>query len=76
MAHISTPMDVSVLGCVVNGPGEAAQTVLGLTGGGNGRHKVYMGGKPDHNVTDAEMVDHFVALIEQEAEKIEAALEQ
>ena len=76
VAHISTPMDVSVLGCVVNGPGEAAQTVLGLTGGGNGRHKVYMGGKPDHNVTDAEMVDHFVALIEQEAEKIEAALEQ
>ena len=62
-----------MLGCVVNGPGEAAQTVLGLTGGGNGRHKVYMGGKPDHNVSDAEMVDHFVSLIEQEAEKIEAA---
>ena len=59
---------------VVNGPGEAAQTVLGLTGGGNGRHKVYMGGRPDHNVSDEEMVDHFVDLIEKEAEKIEAAL--
>ena len=76
VSHISPPMDVSVLGCVVNGPGEAAQTVLGLTGGGNGRHKVYMGGKPDHNVGDAEMVDHFVKLIEQEAEKIEAMLAQ
>ena len=66
-------MDVSVLGCVVNGPGEAAQTVLGLTGGGNGRHKVYVGGAPDHNVSSEDMVDHFVRLIETEAEKIEAS---
>ena len=49
---------------------------MGLTGGGNGRHKVYMNGRPDHNVSDAEMVDHFVGLIEDEAEKIEAALAQ
>ncbi len=73
IAHISTPMDVSVLGCVVNGPGEAAQTVLGLTGGGNGRHKVYVGGAPDHNVSSEDMVDHFVRLIETEAKKIEAS---
>ena len=73
VAHISTPMDVSVLGCVVNGPGEAAQTVLGLTGGGNGRHKVYVGGAPDHNVSSEDVVDHFVRLIETEAEKIEAS---
>ncbi len=70
IAHIQTPMDVSVIGCVVNGPGEAAHTQIGLTGGGNGTHLVYFDGKPHHKVKDEELVDHLVGLIEEKAKKI------
>src|SRR5262249_21416074 len=48
LAHITTPMSVSVIGCVVNGPGEAAESDIGFTGGGNGTHMVYINGLPDH----------------------------
>ena len=46
LAHITTPMSLSVLGCVVNGPGEARETDIGITGGGNGKHMVYLAGQP------------------------------
>ena len=72
IAHIRTPMTVSVIGCVVNGPGEATHTQIGLTGGGNGTHLVYMDGKPHHKVKDEELVDHLVQLIEEKAAKLEA----
>ncbi|NBV07180.1 MAG: flavodoxin-dependent (E)-4-hydroxy-3-methylbut-2-enyl-diphosphate synthase [Proteobacteria bacterium] len=65
--HIKTPLTVSILGCVVNGLGEAAHTQIGITGGGGGRHNVYMNGKPDHKATSEELVDHIVSLIEKEA---------
>ncbi|MBU6339410.1 MAG: flavodoxin-dependent (E)-4-hydroxy-3-methylbut-2-enyl-diphosphate synthase [Rickettsiales bacterium] len=65
--HIKTPITISILGCVVNGLGEAAHTQIGITGGGGGRHNVYMNGKPDHKVTSEELVDHIVSLIEKEA---------
>jgi (E)-4-hydroxy-3-methylbut-2-enyl-diphosphate synthase len=73
LAHIRTPMSLSVLGCVVNGPGEARETDIGITGGGNGRHMVYLSGVTDHHVRDEEMVDHIVRLVEAKAAEIEAA---
>lgn len=68
--HIKSSFDVSILGCVVNGLGEAAHTTIGITGGGNNRHNVYMEGKPHHKVTSDELVDQIVKLIEEEAQKI------
>jgi len=73
LQHIRTPMSLSVLGCVVNGPGEARETDIGITGGGNGRHMVYLSGVTDHHVQDEGMVDHIVALVEAKAAEIEAA---
>jgi (E)-4-hydroxy-3-methylbut-2-enyl-diphosphate synthase len=67
--HIKTPVTISILGCVVNGLGEAAHTQIGITGGGGGRHNVYMNGKPNHKITSEELVEHIVKLIEEEAKK-------
>jgi (E)-4-hydroxy-3-methylbut-2-enyl-diphosphate synthase len=72
LAHITTPMSVSVIGCVVNGPGEAAESDIGFTGGGNGTHMVYLNGLPDHRLKDGDIVDHLVSLIEKKAAEIEA----
>ncbi|MEX0814248.1 MAG: flavodoxin-dependent (E)-4-hydroxy-3-methylbut-2-enyl-diphosphate synthase [Dongiaceae bacterium] len=72
LAHIVTPMTVSVIGCVVNGPGEARETDIGFAGGGNGTHMVYVNGLPDHRLKDADIVDHLVGLIEKKAAEIEA----
>ncbi len=73
LQHIKTPMSLSVLGCVVNGPGEARETDIGITGGGNGRHMVYLSGVTDHHVQDADMIEHIVKLVEAKAAEIEAA---
>jgi (E)-4-hydroxy-3-methylbut-2-enyl-diphosphate synthase len=73
LQHIRTPMSLSVLGCVVNGPGEARETDIGITGGGQGKHMVYLSGVTDHHVADADMVDHIVRLVEAKAAEIEAA---
>ena len=73
LQHIKTPMSLSVLGCVVNGPGEARETDIGITGGGNGTHMVYLSGVTDHHVADADMIDHIVKLVEAKAAEIEAA---
>ena len=73
LQHIRTPMSLSVLGCVVNGPGEARETDIGVTGGGNGKHMVYLSGVTDHHVADENMVDHIVKLVEAKAAEIEAA---
>ncbi len=72
LAHITTPMTVSVIGCVVNGPGEARETDIGFTGGGNDTHQVYINGLPDHRLKDQDIVDHLVALVEAKAAEIEA----
>jgi (E)-4-hydroxy-3-methylbut-2-enyl-diphosphate synthase len=72
LEHISTPMTVSVIGCVVNGPGEARETDLGITGGGKGTHMVYVAGLPDHRLQNKDIVDHMVGLIEAKAAEIEA----
>jgi (E)-4-hydroxy-3-methylbut-2-enyl-diphosphate synthase len=73
LAHISTPMSLSIIGCVVNGPGEALMTDLGFTGGGKGAGMVYVAGKPDHKQDNAGMVEHIVELVEARAAEIEAA---
>ncbi len=73
LAHVSTPMSVSIIGCVVNGPGEALFTDIGFTGGGKGAGMVYVAGKPDHKMDNAAMVDHIVELVEARAAEIEAA---
>ncbi|MFC4350677.1 flavodoxin-dependent (E)-4-hydroxy-3-methylbut-2-enyl-diphosphate synthase [Fodinicurvata halophila] len=72
LAHITTPMTVSVIGCVVNGPGEATMTDIGFTGGGRGTHQVYIQGQPHHRLQNADIVDHLVELVEKKAAEIEA----
>ena len=72
LAHIATPMSLSIIGCVVNGPGEALMTDLGFTGGGKGAGMVYVAGKPDHKQDNEGMVEHIVGLVEARAAQIEA----
>ena len=73
LAHITTPITLSVIGCVVNGPGEARETDIGFTGGGNGTHQVYVAGVPAHRLKDQSIVDHLVEMVEKKAAEIEAA---
>jgi (E)-4-hydroxy-3-methylbut-2-enyl-diphosphate synthase len=73
LAHITTPLTLSVIGCVVNGPGEARETDIGFTGGGNNTHQVYISGITDHRLKDADIVDHLVELVEKKAAELEAA---
>ncbi|MEL6111267.1 MAG: flavodoxin-dependent (E)-4-hydroxy-3-methylbut-2-enyl-diphosphate synthase [Pseudomonadota bacterium] len=74
LAHITTPMSLSVIGCVVNGPGEARETDIGFTGGGAGKEHgmVYIGGDVDHRIDNDKLVDHLVDLVEKRAAEIEA----
>jgi (E)-4-hydroxy-3-methylbut-2-enyl-diphosphate synthase len=75
LAHIAEPVSLSIIGCVVNGPGEARETDVGLTGGGSGSHKIYVGGLADHNIRDEEKIDHIVKLVEKKAAEIRSAKE-
>jgi len=72
LAHITTPITLSVIGCVVNGPGEARETDVGFTGGGNNTHQVYVAGVPDHRLKDADIVEHLAHLVEEKVKAIEA----
>lgn len=72
LEHIKTPMSLSIIGCVVNGPGEALMTDVGFTGGGAGSGMVYMAGKQDHKLDNEKMVDHIVGLVEKRAAEIDA----
>ncbi len=67
LEHIKTPMSLSIIGCVVNGPGEALMTDLGFTGGGAGSGMVYVAGRQSHKMSNAQMIDHIVELVEQRA---------
>ncbi len=75
LSHISEPISLSIIGCVVNGPGEALMTDLGFTGGGAGRGKMYVSGKPDHNVSNEEMIDHIVEMVEARAAELKTERE-
>ncbi|MEO1656799.1 MAG: flavodoxin-dependent (E)-4-hydroxy-3-methylbut-2-enyl-diphosphate synthase [Pseudomonadota bacterium] len=73
LAHISTPMSLSVIGCVVNGPGEARETDIGFTGGGSEAGMLYLGGVPAHKLENEKMIDRLVELCEEKAAEVEAA---
>ncbi|PJE28214.1 4-hydroxy-3-methylbut-2-en-1-yl diphosphate synthase [Pseudooceanicola marinus] len=71
LEHIKTPMSLSIIGCVVNGPGEALMTDVGFTGGGAGSGMVYLAGKASHKMSNDQMVDHIVEEVEKRAQAIE-----
>ncbi|WP_126976712.1 flavodoxin-dependent (E)-4-hydroxy-3-methylbut-2-enyl-diphosphate synthase [Frigidibacter oleivorans] len=73
LEHVRTPISLSIIGCVVNGPGEALMTDVGFTGGGAGAGMVYMAGKQSHKMTNDQMIDHIVELVEKRAAEIDAA---
>lgn len=73
LEHIKTPMSLSIIGCVVNGPGEALMTDVGWTGGGAGYGMVYLGGSKSHRMDNDSMVDHIVEQVEAKAAELEAA---
>ena len=72
LEHVKTPISLSIIGCVVNGPGEALMTDIGFTGGGAGSGMVYLAGRQDHKLSNERMIDHIVELVEERAAKIEA----
>ena len=73
LEHIKTPMSLSIIGCVVNGPGEALMTDIGWTGGGGNHGMVYLDGKKSHRMSNDDMVEHIAAQVERKAEALEAA---
>ena len=73
LKHIATPMSLSIIGCVVNGPGEARETDIGFTGGGAGAGMIYLNGKPVYKLENGALVDHVVELCEKKAAEIEAS---
>lgn len=70
LAHIVEPITLSIIGCVVNGPGEAAMTDLGFTGGGKESGMMYVSGRPDHKLSNADMIDHIVAQVQAKADRL------
>ena len=64
LSHVKTPITLSIIGCVVNGPGEAAQTEIGLTGGGQDNNLLYLSGIPHTKVASAEIINQVVQLVE------------
>ncbi len=64
LAHIKKPINLSIIGCVVNGPGEAAQTEIGLTGGGHDSNLLYLSGVPHTKVPNSKIIDKIVELVE------------
>ena len=73
LSHIKTPLSLSIIGCVVNGPGEAAQTDIGVTGGGKGNNMLYLNGVESEKISSDEMISKVVQLVEEKAEEIEKA---
>ncbi len=70
LAHIKKPINLSIIGCVVNGPGEAAQTEIGLTGGGQDKNLLYLSGIPHDKVSNSEIIDQVVRLVEEKVKEI------
>ncbi len=76
LEHIKTPMSLSIIGCVVNGPGEALMTDVGFTGGGAGSGMVYLAGQRSHKMSNDEMIEHIVIQVEERAGNIQARLDE
>ena len=64
LSHIKKPINLSIIGCVVNGPGEASQTEIGLTGGGQDSNLLYLSGIPHTKVASADIIDRVVKMVE------------
>ncbi len=71
LSHITKPINLSIIGCVVNGPGEAAQTEIGLTGGGNDNNLLYVSGIPHSKVASTEIINKVVQLVEEKIRETE-----
>ncbi len=71
LSHIKTPITLSIIGCVVNGPGEAAQTEIGITGGGKGNHMMYLNGIESEKIKSEEIISKVVSMVEKKAKEIE-----
>ena len=71
LAHIRTPMSLSIIGCVVNGPGEALMTDIGFTGGGSGSGMIYHAGKRMHKLKNEAMIDDIVNLVEKRSQELD-----
>jgi (E)-4-hydroxy-3-methylbut-2-enyl-diphosphate synthase len=70
LSHIKIPLDLSIIGCVVNGPGEALMTDFGYTGGGAGAGMVYISGKQDSKISNDDMINHIVELVEDKVSEL------
>ena len=71
LSHIKTPITLSIIGCFVNGPGEAAQTEIGITGGGKGNHMMYLNGVESEKIKSEEIISKVVNMVEKKAREIE-----
>ena len=71
LSHIKTPITLSIIGCVVNGPGEAAMTDIGITGGGKGNNMLYLSGVQSEKVLTDEIISKVVKQVEKKASEIE-----
>ena len=69
LSHITKPISLSIIGCVVNGPGEAAQTEIGLTGGGQDNNLLYLSGIPHSKVPSSDIIDKVVKLVEEKTKE-------
>jgi (E)-4-hydroxy-3-methylbut-2-enyl-diphosphate synthase len=74
LAHIKTPVTLSIIGCVVNGPGEAAMTDVGITGGGKGNNMLYLSGVQSKKVLTNEIIDKVISEVEKKAQELEKKL--
>jgi (E)-4-hydroxy-3-methylbut-2-enyl-diphosphate synthase len=73
LSHINEPITLSIIGCVVNGPGEASQTQIGLTGGGKGDHMMYLSGLPHHKVASDKIIEEVIRLVENKSKELKSS---
>ena len=71
LSHIKEPITLSIIGCVVNGPGEAAQTQIGLTGGGKDDHMIHLSGLPHHKVASNKIIEEVISLVEKKSKELQ-----
>ena len=74
LSHIKTPLTLSIIGCVVNGPGEAAMTDIGITGGGKGNNMLYLSGIQSEKVLSEDIISKVVSEVEKKAAEIDKKL--
>ena len=73
LSHIKEPVTLSIIGCVVNGPGEASQTQIGLTGGGQNTHMMYLSGLPHHKIASDKIIQEVVKLVEKKSKELRSS---